>query len=163
MGGSLTLVVGQMIKEARQRRGLTQRELAVKAGLSLGAVRDLEQGRSSRPRPPSLEALADALQLDRRDRAQLRALAHPDPAKAPPAGPPRVQVLGPLSVLHGGTPVPIGAGRHRIVLARLALTPNRAVSPDELIGLLWPSGAPVSASNVVQTHISRLRRLLTPP
>lgn len=163
MGGSLTPAVGQMIKEARQRRGLTQRELAVKAGLSLGAVRDLEQGRSSRPRPQSLEALADALELDRRDRAQLRAFALPGPAQAPPAGVSHIQVLGPLAVLTGGVPVPIGAGRHRIVLARLALTPNRAVSPDELIGLLWPAGAPASASNVVQTHISRLRRLLTPP
>jgi transcriptional regulator with XRE-family HTH domain len=41
---------GRLIRQWRRERGLSQRELAVRAGLSLGAVRDLEQERTSHPR-----------------------------------------------------------------------------------------------------------------
>jgi DNA-binding SARP family transcriptional activator len=37
-------------------------------------------------------------------------------------------------VTRGAEPVPLGSGRHRAVLARLALTPNHPVSRDELSG-----------------------------
>ncbi|GAA1867362.1 BTAD domain-containing putative transcriptional regulator [Asanoa iriomotensis] len=71
-----------------------------------------------------------------------------------------ISVLGPLSLTRPTGPLEIGVGRHRIVLARLALTPNRPVGREELIRLLWRDDAPPSAANVLQTHISRLRRML---
>ncbi|MFC7529218.1 BTAD domain-containing putative transcriptional regulator [Actinoplanes sp. GCM10030250] len=74
----------------------------------------------------------------------------------------RISILGPLSVTRDVTPVRVGAGRHRAVLARLALTPGRPVGREELISLLWGDAAPPAAANVVQTHVSRLRRLLAP-
>jgi DNA-binding SARP family transcriptional activator/tetratricopeptide (TPR) repeat protein/DNA-binding XRE family transcriptional regulator len=161
--------VGRLLKDARRRAGLTQSELAGKAGVSLGTVRDLEQGRSSRPQARSMQALADALGLARHHRVELQQLAQRRPSgPAAPAGPLRISILGPLVATRspepGGSsePVDIGTGRHRIVLARLALTPGRAVGREELIHLLWGDDAPPSAGNVLQTHMSRIRRLLQP-
>lgn len=43
----LTLVdIGKKIRSARKERGLNQRELALKSGVSLQAIRNIEQGKS---------------------------------------------------------------------------------------------------------------------
>src|SRR5580700_11468945 len=55
---------GALVREYRREAGLTQQELAAKAGLSVAALRDIEQSRRRRPRPSSLAALSDALRLD---------------------------------------------------------------------------------------------------
>ncbi|MGC4892102.1 tetratricopeptide repeat protein [Micromonospora sp. DT227] len=90
-------------------------------------------------------------------------LARPPQRERPEAtGPARISVLGPLVVTRNGQPTDLRTGRHRVVLARLALTPGRPVSRAELIHLLWGDTPPTSATNVVQTHISRIRRLLEP-
>ncbi|TYB38686.1 tetratricopeptide repeat protein [Micromonospora sp. AP08] len=155
--------VGELVRSARMDRGLTQADLAERAGVSVGLVRDLEQGRSGRPRARSLQALADALGLPDDERARITRPARPPQRQhVDAAGPAQLSVLGPLLVTRAGQPVPLNAGRHRVVLARLALTPNRPVSRDELIHLLWGDRPPPSAANVVQTHVSRLRRLLEP-
>ncbi|MEU5943646.1 BTAD domain-containing putative transcriptional regulator [Micromonospora sp. NPDC047548] len=65
-------------------------------------------------------------------------------------------------VRRGGTELAFGAGRQRTLLGRLALTPNEAVTRSELIDLLWPDEPPESAVNLVQTYVTRLRRLLAP-
>ena len=149
------------MKESRRQLGVTQQELADRAGISLGTVRDLEQGRSTHPRPRSLDALADALRLDPTDRASLHRMTRPRESKPmPKSGPVRISVLGPLAVSRSSTPVPLGSGRHRAVLARLAVTPNHPVSRTELIDLLWPEEPPASAPNILQTHVGRLRRIL---
>ncbi|MFB9238471.1 tetratricopeptide repeat protein [Plantactinospora siamensis] len=155
--------LGRLIRQWRQDRGLSQRELAGRAGLSLGAIRDLEQDRSNRPRVRSSEALADALELSNADRGRLRQLALrrlPEPPARP--GPVRISILGPLAVESPSGPIDVGSGRHRVVLARLAMTPYHPVSREELIEVLWPEGAPPSAANVLQTHVSRIRRILEP-
>jgi DNA-binding SARP family transcriptional activator/tetratricopeptide (TPR) repeat protein/DNA-binding XRE family transcriptional regulator len=154
--------VGRILRTARQGLGLTQRDLAGRAGLSLGAVRDLEQGRSSHPRGRSVHALADVLQLDTDQRATFLQLAARTRAEPAGAGPVRISVLGPLGAARAAGPVSLGSGRHRVVLARLAITPGQPVRLDELIGLLWGADVPASAVNVVQAHVSRLRRLLDP-
>ena len=51
------------------------------------------------------------------------------------------RVLGPLEVLRDGTPVPVPAGRGRVLLATLLLRPNRFVSVDELVDRLWDGEA----------------------
>src|SRR2546429_630536 len=45
-------------------------------------------------------------------------------------------------------------------VARLAMAPNVAVRRQELVDLLWGDAAPASATNLVQTYVARLRRLL---
>ena len=56
---------------------MTQSQLAEWARLSVAAVRDIEQGRTTRPRSASVTRLAEALQLTGNQRAELAALAAP--------------------------------------------------------------------------------------
>jgi ribosome-binding protein aMBF1 (putative translation factor) len=44
---------GEALRELRLARGLTQSQLAAAAGVGVGSVRDLEQGRRARPRAAS--------------------------------------------------------------------------------------------------------------
>src|SRR5947209_2167212 len=79
---------GSLVRGYRHEAGMTQRELAARAGLSIAALRDIEQSRRHRPRPNSLAALVDALSLDPDQAASLgRAAAlprqDPDPASSP--------------------------------------------------------------------------------
>src|ERR1039457_175106 len=53
--------LGEFLRGRRRMAGWTQRGLADAAGLSVGVVRDLEQGVSARPRQDSLERLAAVL------------------------------------------------------------------------------------------------------
>src|ERR1700683_4289472 len=55
---------GSLVRAYRGETGLTQRQLAARAGLSVAALRDFEQYRRRWPRPDSLAALAAALGLD---------------------------------------------------------------------------------------------------
>jgi transcriptional regulator with XRE-family HTH domain len=54
---------GKNVKDVRKRRGLTQRELADAAGVSLSLVRKLEQGERSTARLETLRKLAVALRV----------------------------------------------------------------------------------------------------
>lgn len=158
---------GVLLKAYRERDGLTQRELADRSGVSLAAIRDLEQGRSRRPRRDSVHALARALDLTGPEERRLRAGAHTPPVLAPvPAAPaaPAVAlgVLGPLTVWHSGVPAPLNAAKPRVLLLRLALTAGEAVGREELADLLWGERRPDSAANLLSTYIGRLRRLLEP-
>jgi DNA-binding SARP family transcriptional activator len=77
-----------------------------------------------------------------------------------PAGSPVYRVLGPLEAESGGLPVPLPAGRQRVLLATLLLRANRTVSIAELIEKLWDRSIPVDARGTVQKHIMRLRRTI---
>nr|WP_273482740.1 BTAD domain-containing putative transcriptional regulator [Kribbella italica] len=145
----------------RRQSGITQRELADKAGLSTAAVRDLEQGRTKSPKPDSIDALAAVLTLNRHDTGELHAAArtHRSPATTP-TGALRINVLGPLEVRYGDTPIAVNSAPQRTLLVRLALAAGTTVSQDELIDLLWPRDAPANAATLLQTRIARLRRLL---
>lgn len=54
---------GKHVKEIRKRRGLTQRELAEAAGVSLSIIRKLEQGERETARLETLRKLATALRV----------------------------------------------------------------------------------------------------
>ena len=154
---------GPLLRELRRRSGLTQRELADRAGVSMGAIRDLEQGRSSSPRRDSVQAIATALALSGPDVKRLKAAAVPRAdagSVRDAAGPLRVRVLGPVEVWHGDVQASLSSGPQRTLLARLALGAGESVGRPELIDLLWPGGAPPNAVNLLHTHIARLRRLL---
>src|ERR1700678_1933877 len=62
---------GVLVQAYRHEAGLTQQELAAKAGLSVAALRDIEQCRRHWPRPRTLAALSDALGLDSEHAAHL--------------------------------------------------------------------------------------------
>ncbi|WP_203928420.1 BTAD domain-containing putative transcriptional regulator, partial [Virgisporangium ochraceum] len=74
----------------------------------------------------------------------------------------QVAVLGPARVTRAGRPVPLGAPKHRALLAALALHAGRPVSADTLIGLMWGDGAPPAAGASLQTYVAHLRRALEP-
>ncbi|MTD57924.1 BTAD domain-containing putative transcriptional regulator [Amycolatopsis pithecellobii] len=73
----------------------------------------------------------------------------------------RVCVLGPVGArADDGTPIDIGGARLRMLLARLALDANRAVTAESLIDGLWGTDPPSDAANALQSLVSRLRRAL---
>lgn len=72
------------------------------------------------------------------------------------------RVLGPLEVLRDGVPVPVPAGRGRVLLATLLLRPNQFVSVDELVERLWDGEPPTvdRAHKTLQMVVRRLRLAL---
>ncbi|HET7037253.1 MAG TPA: tetratricopeptide repeat protein [Thermomicrobiaceae bacterium] len=61
---------GELLRSYRVAAGLTQEELAERAGISARAVSDLERGVNRVPRRDTLGMLVDALQLPRDERAR---------------------------------------------------------------------------------------------
>jgi DNA-binding SARP family transcriptional activator len=70
------------------------------------------------------------------------------------------RILGSLEVCEGDRVVAIGGARCRAVLAVLVVSANRPVSVGRLIDEVWGEPAPPTADNVVQGHVSDLRRAL---
>jgi transcriptional regulator with XRE-family HTH domain len=52
---------GSLLRQLREAAGLTQEELAERAGLTSYAIGSLERGRRQRPYPHTVRSLADAL------------------------------------------------------------------------------------------------------
>ncbi len=130
------------LRARRVLAGLTQAQLAERAGLSLRAVRNAELGNVRRPRPETERRLREVL------------------AEAPPE-PVRIGVLGPLTVSRGDEPVEIGAEKQRLILALLALQPNRTVRREDLVDVVWDEPPP-SCLDLLHTYVARLRRALRP-
>lgn len=79
---------GQLLRRHRIAAGLTQIQLAERAGISVRAVGDLERGVKRRPHLTTLRLLADALDLDDGERAHLNAvIVRLRQARPPPAVP----------------------------------------------------------------------------
>jgi DNA-binding SARP family transcriptional activator len=74
----------------------------------------------------------------------------------------RLQLLGPVKAWRGETEIDLGPAHRRTVLAALALSPNRAVSREELIDALWGEVPPASAQGSIYTYVSGLRQALEP-
>lgn len=169
--------VGPWFRAARRAEGLTQRQLAERAGVSLGFVRDLEQGRFGHPRPELTERVVNALRLDNQQEEAVagscpaaggRQLTLPgetgsaagtDPVGRRVAGR-RVDVLGPLAVSSEGAAVPDLTGAPAALLGLLALHPNENVPRHSIIDALWGEKLPRSAIGLVHTYVSRLRSVL---
>jgi len=74
---------GDLLRRYRDVAGLTQEELAQKAGLSVPTISNLERGRSQTPYRATVRSLAGALELSRKDQAGFLAAAlgtAPEPA-----------------------------------------------------------------------------------
>jgi DNA-binding SARP family transcriptional activator/DNA-binding XRE family transcriptional regulator len=164
--------VGKLLRTYRRAAGMTQRQLAAASKVSLGSVRDLEQGRTEWPRWASIEALAEALELDPRRRRRLTQLldsrgrdrppGKTDPASTPPNDTVQIGILGPTIATRSGAALALGPKRQRAVLAILALRPNQPVHVSELTDALWPAEQPMSATIIIQGYVSRLRHILEP-
>jgi predicted ATPase/DNA-binding SARP family transcriptional activator len=71
-------------------------------------------------------------------------------------------VLGPLVLYRGGSRPSLGGPKARQILATLVANRGRGVSGDRLVDTLWGAEPPRSAPASVQSHISRLRKVLNP-
>src|SRR5215204_2165021 len=74
---------GTRLRRLREAAGLTQEELAERAGLSAKGISDLERGERRRPYPHTVRSLADALKLSGDERASLLASVPRRSATAP--------------------------------------------------------------------------------
>lgn len=70
---------------------------------------------------------------------------------------PSYRVLGPLRVATNGSAVALGGVKPRTVLGTLLLSPNKPVSTDLLIDVLWPARPPRSAIANLRTYLCTLR------
>lgn len=73
MGTQGASTLGSVLRALREGAGLSQEELAERAGLSPHAISALERGTRTRPYPHTLRALAAALELTEDERATLLA------------------------------------------------------------------------------------------
>jgi DNA-binding SARP family transcriptional activator/tetratricopeptide (TPR) repeat protein len=160
----------ELIRGHRMAAGLSQRELANLAKISVRALRDLEHGRVRGPQARSVRGLADALRLGPQARSAL--LASVDPATGLGAagtvtdrrGPSlRINVLGPLSVSVGGATVDVRPPMQRGLLGLLTLRHGQPVSYNEIVDVLWGEDPPRSSRNLVQVYVGRLGALLRAP
>lgn len=72
----------------------------------------------------------------------------------------RISVLGPLTISVGGVVLKSRPAGERAVLGLLALRGGDPVPLWSIIDAVWDSEPPASASGIVQSYISRLRRAL---
>ncbi|MEO5874762.1 MAG: BTAD domain-containing putative transcriptional regulator [Streptosporangiaceae bacterium] len=150
--------LGDVLRKRRRMAGITQRDLADRAGVPLGTVRDIEQGRTGQPQDKTVHRLARTLGMDP---AEIAADVSSD-EHGLAARPLWVRVLGPVTVFRRGSPVRLGPPQQKAVFAMLALRPNRPVHREEIIDCLWPQSPPRTSVNMVQTYVMKLRRNLSP-
>ena len=74
----------------------------------------------------------------------------------------QLKVLGPVEAWRAGTRAGLGEPRQRAVLGLLALNPDVLVHREALIDVVWGEDPPLSAAQIVQAYVSRLRRVLDP-
>jgi transcriptional regulator with XRE-family HTH domain len=143
---------GTLLRRYRQAAGLSQEELAERAGLSARTVGDLERGGSHAPRKDTVELLAEALDLGVPERAALAEAAQrlspassSRPTSAGTSSPPLVGRRRELALLErhlGGQGPPVllagepGIGKTRLLILSGAAT--RVISLEGHHRVAWP-------------------------
>jgi len=117
--------VGLVPGGQRRAPGLRREELAMLAGISAEYYLRLERGRAQHPSPQILDALARALQLDRKAARYLHDLAAPKEGDTPE---PEVAAYGLAEVIDELLIPAIVVNRYRDVLAANPIA--RALSPE---------------------------------
>lgn len=129
-----------LVRAFRKRAGLTQEELAARAGLSLDAVGLLERGERRRPQRETIRLLAAALGLSDAERTRFAAVARAPGPEQPPALPTPAAPLPSVAPPTPHTlPAPVTSlvGRVRAVADVIALLRR----PDaRLVSLTGPGG-----------------------
>ncbi len=109
---------GTLLKRRRAAAGLTQEELAERAGVSARAVSDLERGVKHRPHAYTVGRLAKALRLSSEDRVTFESAARAFITVAPPMTPASVPA-GATSEREGAPAAPfVGRARELALLER---------------------------------------------
>ncbi len=161
-GGERAGGFGAVLRARRRASGLTQAELAERAGVGVRTVRDLERGHASRPQRSTAELLANALNLTGAGRAEFLAAARgqaPDPTPVPVAPLPPVpdligraadvdELVDRLTTLAGGR----AGGPQGVTLVGLAGVgkTSLAVAVAHRLRETLPAGVP----GVVVTEVS---------
>ncbi|MEU0146352.1 BTAD domain-containing putative transcriptional regulator [Streptomyces sp. NPDC006288] len=83
----------------------------------------------------------------------------PAPTRHGTAGAVYFSLLGPLSAVIDGRPLPLGPRKQRLVLATLLSRPNTPVPVDVLTDVVWPEGPPRTARKNLQVYVSAARAL----
>jgi predicted ATPase/DNA-binding SARP family transcriptional activator len=73
-----------------------------------------------------------------------------------------IRVLGSIELVRNGIPISIGGPKPRLALALLAAHLGSVVSTDRICDAMWGDNQPNDPAAVLQSHLSRLRRLLRP-
>ena len=71
-----------------------------------------------------------------------------------------IQVLGPLQVCVDGRVVPLRGHKQRRLLAALIAMPNRIVSSDRLVDIVWGDTPPEGAAAALAKDVYRVRTAL---
>lgn len=72
------------------------------------------------------------------------------------------RLLGSVTAYDGGIKLELGRRQERCLLGLLLLEPNRIVSIDRLLELLWDNSPRATAKSTLQTYVARLRSALSP-
>lgn len=164
---------GPLLRRLRDRAGLTQEELAERAGLTSHAVSALERGTRTRPYPHTVRALAAALDVDDAERAALlAAVPRSRPGRAGPADPaperPAALVIPPTR-LHGrerdvavvtglvrnGSRLVTLTGPGGVGKTRLVAAAAERLAPEHPDGLVTVSLAPLTDADAVLPTLTR--------
>jgi DNA-binding SARP family transcriptional activator/Tfp pilus assembly protein PilF len=71
-------------------------------------------------------------------------------------------VLGPLLIRDGVAVIGAPAGRQRVLLAALLVSPGEVVSADALAEAMWDGAPPDGVEKTLRSHVSRMRKVLGP-
>src|SRR5262249_9230484 len=104
----------ELLKRYRLTAGLTQEELAARAGLSAQAVSTLERGTRRAPRRATIDLLATSLALAPHERAALELAAGFQPAQSPTARKSQM----PAQAASAQAPRLVGRARELVLLER---------------------------------------------
>ena len=73
----------------------------------------------------------------------------------------QITLLGGVRIVApDGSPIDPGSAKSQQLLGALALSPDRAVSVDALVDLLWGEDPPRTAAKTLQTYVARVRKAL---
>lgn len=139
---------------------MSQLELAAAAKISLGSLRDLEQGRVVLPRAVTVQRLIMLLRLG--DNGGLLSRENRNDLRHRNGSDLHVGALGPLTIIRGHRSLRLPR-RERAVLALLVLAQGNAVNTESAIDMLCGDNPPVSARAMLHNYISRLRVLMVGP
>ena len=174
--GGASLTFGARLRSKRRAAGLTQEELALRAGLSPNAVGTLERGARKRPQPHTVRSLSDALGLSEEERAALLASVperggttplaegHPPASPVVPALPRpttplvgrerEVEEVGGLLAQRDARPLTL-TGMGGVGKTRLAVEAARAAADSFPDGAAFVGLAPLKDPSLVVPEISR--------
>ncbi|MFE1441142.1 winged helix-turn-helix domain-containing protein [Streptomyces sp. NPDC058739] len=142
---------GSELLKARLRAGLTQSEVAFRAGISVKTVRHIERGQ--------VQARRDTLSL------LCAVLDYTPPvaritAENATSSSWEIRLMGPFTVLRSGMPVHLPR-KQQTLLALLALQPERVVGHDEISRTLWGHRVSTEQTQLIYTYVARLRRTVS--